>query len=107
MNLDLAIALLERTPATLDTWLRGLPDDWTRCNEGGTTWTAYDIVGHLAHGERTDWLPRVKAMLEFGDDAHVDLNLGPAADALGVAEEVVVAHGLEGRLVEREQKAET
>ncbi|HTA57974.1 MAG TPA: DinB family protein [Candidatus Baltobacteraceae bacterium] len=61
------IALLARTPATLNTFLRDLPDSLTRLNEGGDTWSAYDIVGHLVYAERTDWMPRVKMILEFGE----------------------------------------
>lgn len=66
-DLKNTIALLERTPAALDALLRGLPDEWTRRNEGENTWTVYDVVGHLIHGERTDWMPRVKRVLEFGE----------------------------------------
>ena len=61
------IALLRRTPTVLDALLRGLPHAWTLANEGGTTWNALDIVGHLIHGERTDWMPRVRMILESGD----------------------------------------
>ncbi len=69
MDHDLAhtMALLERTPATLDAWLRDLPDAWTTQNEGGDSWTAYDVVGHLIHGERTDWMPRARMILEHGE----------------------------------------
>jgi DinB family protein len=66
-NLQHTIALLSRTPAVLDTWLRDLPDAWIERNEGDGTWTPYDIVGHLSHGERTDWMPRVRRILEFGE----------------------------------------
>ena len=62
-----AAALLERTPAALDALLRDLPDHWTRRDEGPGTWTVFDIVGHLIHGERTDWMPRLKIILEFGE----------------------------------------
>jgi hypothetical protein len=62
-----AIAILTRTPATLDTLLRGLPDIWVRRNEGKDTWSAYDIVGHLNFGERADWMPRVRILLENGE----------------------------------------
>jgi len=61
------IALLTRTPATLNALLRGLPDTWTRRNEGNDTWTAYDIIGHLAQAERNDWMPRVRHILAHGD----------------------------------------
>jgi hypothetical protein len=61
------VAVLNRTPATLDALLRGLPDIWLRCNEGEDTWNALDIVGHLIVGERTDWMPRVRIILENGE----------------------------------------
>ena len=65
--LDDAVALLARTPATLDALLRGLPEWWTRANEGDSTWSAFDVVGHLIHGEETDWVPRARIILEHGD----------------------------------------
>jgi DinB superfamily len=61
------VAVLTRTPAALDGLLRGLPDAWTRSNEGNDSWSAYDIVGHLISGERTDWMPRVRIILESGE----------------------------------------
>jgi len=66
-NLQDTIALLGRTPAALDALLRGLPEAWTLRNEGEETWSAFDIVGHLIHGERTDWMPRAKMILQFGE----------------------------------------
>jgi len=60
-------ALLSRTPAALDTLLRDLPDAWTRRNEGEESWSAFDVVGHLIHGERTDWIPRARIILESGE----------------------------------------
>ncbi len=62
-----AIALLARTPATLDALLRGLPEAWTHRNEGAGTWSAFDVVGHLIHGDRTDWIPRARIILESGE----------------------------------------
>lgn len=62
-----AIAVLTRTPVTLNALLRGLPNIWVRCNEGKDTWNAYDILGHLILGERTDWMPRVRIVLENGE----------------------------------------
>ena len=62
-----AIAVLTRTPATLNALLRGLPTIWVRSNEGKDTWSAFDIVGHLIFGERTDWMPRVRIILENGE----------------------------------------
>jgi hypothetical protein len=66
-NLQDTFALLARTPAALDAFLRGLPETWTLQNEGEQTWSAFDIVGHLIHGERTDWMPRAKMILQFGE----------------------------------------
>ncbi|MGA9977354.1 MAG: DinB family protein [Candidatus Sulfotelmatobacter sp.] len=72
ISLAEAIALLTRTPATLNAQLRGLPNIWVsrdegRNHEGKDTWTAFDIVGHLIVGERTDWMPRVRRILEHGE----------------------------------------
>lgn len=61
------IALLDRTPAALDALLRGLPESWTLRNEGEKTWSAFDVVGHLIHAERTDWMLRAKMILQFGE----------------------------------------
>jgi len=66
-NLAEATAILTRTPATMDTFLRGLPDTWVRRNEGNNTWSAFDIIGHLIFGERTDWMPRARTILEHGE----------------------------------------
>jgi hypothetical protein len=62
-----ATALLARTPGTLDALLRGLPDPWIVAHEGGETWSPFDVVGHLVHGERTDWMPRARLILAQGD----------------------------------------
>jgi len=61
------IALLARTPAALDALLRGLPNTWVRSNEGKDSWSPFDIVGHLVVGERTDWMPRARIILENGE----------------------------------------
>jgi hypothetical protein len=66
-NLPQTISLLTRTPAVLDTLLRDQPETWTLRNEGGDTWSAFDVVGHLVHGERVDWMPRARMVLEFGE----------------------------------------
>lgn len=71
-DVDEATALLARTPAVLDTWLRGLPDGWLSATEGPDTWSPFDIVGHLVHGERTDWMPRVRRLLEHGESLAFD-----------------------------------
>jgi hypothetical protein len=59
--------LLARTPATLDAWLRDLPSAWLDCDEGPETWTAVAVLGHLIHGERTDWIPRARHLLAHGE----------------------------------------
>ena len=59
-----AVAILSRTPAMVDAMLRGLPDGWIAAHEGGTTWSPFDVIGHLIHGERTDWIPRARIILE-------------------------------------------
>lgn len=66
-NLQHTIALLTRTPAALDALLRDLPNEWTFGSEGDSTWSPFDIVGHLIQGERTDWMPRAKMILQFGE----------------------------------------
>jgi hypothetical protein len=71
-NLQDTLAVLERTPAALDGMLRGLPDAWTRSNEGDGTFSPYDVIGHLNHGERTDWIPRARILLEHGESRPFD-----------------------------------
>jgi hypothetical protein len=67
-----AVAILARTPGTLDAMLRGLSDGWITANEGANTWSPFNVVGHLIHGERTDWMPRVKIILEQGESRAFD-----------------------------------
>ena len=68
MRFDLqeGIAVLERTPATFRALLAGLPDEWTTCDEGPDTFSPFDNVGHLIHGERADWIPRAQIILAQG-----------------------------------------
>jgi hypothetical protein len=68
MNFDPAagIAVLERTPSTLRAMLAGLPPAWIDATEGPETWSPYVIVGHLIHGERTDWITRATIILAQG-----------------------------------------
>jgi hypothetical protein len=63
-----AIAILARTPAVLQNMLRGLSTEWTTPNEGPETWSAFDIVGHLIWGEKTDWIPRSHIILSDRTD---------------------------------------
>ena len=67
-ELPTGIGILERTPATLRAMLTGLSPEWTAATEGPETWSPYDVVGHLIHGERTDWIPRARIILAQGDD---------------------------------------
>jgi uncharacterized damage-inducible protein DinB len=66
-SLTESMALLTRTPATLNALLRGLPEIWTHSNEGKDTWSAFDTVGHLISADRHDWMPRVRNILENGE----------------------------------------
>ena len=65
-SLQASLQILERTPFVIETLLRGLDQEWTQNNEGGDSWSAFDIVGHYIHGEKTDWIPRMDIIL--GDD---------------------------------------
>jgi hypothetical protein len=67
VNLDEAVAVLQRTPATLDALLRGLPVGWIVAHEGGETWSPFDVLGHLIHGEQADWLARIRIILDHGE----------------------------------------
>ena len=58
-----ALEILEQTPKTLQSLLSNLSEDWVYCNEGGETWSAFDVVGHLIHCENTDWIPRLNIIL--------------------------------------------
>ncbi|HEX3472466.1 MAG TPA: DinB family protein [Silvibacterium sp.] len=67
-NLEDTVSLLTRTPGALDALLRDLPETWTLRNEGENTWSAFEVIGHLIACERTNWMPRVRLILEFGED---------------------------------------
>jgi uncharacterized damage-inducible protein DinB len=62
-DLGKGIEILRRTPKVLCVWLEGLSDGWIRTNEGPETWSPFDVLGHLVHGERTDWIPRAQHIL--------------------------------------------
>lgn len=62
-----SLPVLERTPAVLRSLLAGLPEPWIVDNEGGESWSPFDVVGHLIHGERTDWMPRAELILSRGE----------------------------------------
>lgn len=69
MRFDLALALpvLERTPSVLRALLEALPPEWTGARDGEESWSPFDVVGHLIHGERTDWMPRAEMILREGE----------------------------------------
>jgi|SRR5882672_2114101 len=105
MNFDLAhsIQLLGRTPGTLLSLLRGLPDDWTRPNEGGETFSPFDVVGHPIDGEETDWMPRARIILAGDPDRpfepfdrcrHRERNRGRTLDDLLAEFSRLRQHGL-------------
>jgi len=62
-DLDKSLEILDRTPDVMRRLLSGLSSDWTTGNEGGETWSPYDVVGHLIHGERTDWMARLDIIM--------------------------------------------
>jgi DinB family protein len=67
-DLETGIAVLQRTPNTMRAMLAGLPATWIDATEGPETWSPYVIVGHLVHGERTDWIPRARIILDQGPE---------------------------------------
>ena len=70
--LEESVEVLERTAGVLDALLRGLPDSWVRATDGPGTWSAYAVLGHLIHGERTDWMTRLRIIVEHGRDRPFD-----------------------------------
>jgi len=67
-----SLSILERTPATLNALLRDLPEAWTTATEGPDTWSPYDVMGHLVHGERDDWMKRLEIILKHGPSRTFD-----------------------------------
>ena len=67
-KLETSIEILERTPNVLKVMLQNLPPDFISVNEGGETWNIFDVIGHLVHGEKTDWLPRAEIILSEKTD---------------------------------------
>src|SRR5580698_8804812 len=70
--LEESLAILTRTPATLDSLLRDLPDAWASATEGPGTWSPYVIIGHLIHAEKADWMPRLIFILAHGNSRPFD-----------------------------------
>ena len=69
MQFDLthAAEVFTRTPRVLDAMLRGVSEPWVRNNDGPETFSPFDVVGHLIHGERADWMPRLHLILQHGE----------------------------------------
>lgn len=67
-NLNQACEILQQTPRTLKSFLEHLSDKWIFCDEGNNTWSAFDIVGHLIHGEKTDWIIRLNVILDSSEN---------------------------------------
>jgi hypothetical protein len=91
LDLDLVAQLLQRTPGVLRAWLSGLSDEWLTATEGPETWNPFDVLGHLIHGERTDWIPRAEQILSgdsetpfqpFDRFAHIEENKGKGLEEL-------------------------
>ncbi|MEQ1757334.1 MAG: DinB family protein [Vicinamibacterales bacterium] len=72
LALDEAVGVLRSTPEVVEALLRGRPDSWARAHEGPGTWSPFDVVGHLIHAERTDWIPRVRCVMEYGESRAFD-----------------------------------
>ena len=67
-TIEKSIEILARTPGVLNAMLHSISADWTLNNEGGESWSVYDIIGHLIHGEKTDWMPRAAIILSNNAD---------------------------------------
>ncbi len=72
-SIERSLEIMERTPAVMSSLLSGISDDWIMNNEGPETFSPYDVIGHLIHGEKTDWTARTKRILEFGDSKTFDV----------------------------------
>ena len=67
-SIERSLEILARTPLVLEQWLRGLSDEWIMNNEGPKTFSPYDVLGHLIHGEKTDWIARMDIILSDGPE---------------------------------------
>ncbi|MCW5961647.1 MAG: DinB family protein [Pyrinomonadaceae bacterium] len=90
-TIDRSVKILRRTPSTLKAMLSGLSGEWTIENDSEDQWSAFDVVGHLIHGEETDWIPRAKIILSrvenpvfepFDRFAQMELSKGKRIDEL-------------------------
>jgi uncharacterized damage-inducible protein DinB len=67
-TVEKSIEILERTPLVLETLLKDISAEWTENNEGGETWSVFDVLGHLVHGEKTDYIARMEIILSDAPD---------------------------------------
>ena len=74
-DIEKALPVLERTPQVIESLLYGLPEEWINSNEGGDTWTPLDIIAHLIHGEKTDWIPRTQIILGEGSKEFIPFDM--------------------------------
>ena len=74
-EIEKALPVLERTPQVIEALLYGLADEWVYSNEGADTWTPFDIVAHLIHGEKTDWIPRTQVIVGEGSKVFVPFDM--------------------------------
>jgi len=90
-DLELAIEILSRTPIIVKEWLGDLPEEWSQYKSDEESWSAFDIVGHFIHGEKTDWIPRAQIILQrdgitefepFDRFAQKDVNKGKTIENL-------------------------
>src|SRR5215212_2679342 len=72
-DLNKSIQVLKRTPLVMEALLSGINDEWIHSNEGENTWSPYDVIGHLIHGDKTDWIPRMQIILAEGADKKFEL----------------------------------
>jgi len=71
-RVDESIGILSRTPAVLSALMSGLPEAWLHCREGEGSFSPHEVLGHLVFGERTDWIPRARIILEAGESRPFD-----------------------------------
>jgi hypothetical protein len=96
-SIEKSIEILGRTPQVLTAMLQNISPEWTSVNEGGETWSVYDIIGHLVHGEKTDWMPRTMIILSKKADKKFEpfdrfaqMQQGPAKTLSALLEEFSV-----------------
>ena len=67
-TIEKSIEILQRTPEVLEAMVKNISPEWTEKTEGGETWNVFDVLGHLVHGEKTDWIPRLEIILSDAPD---------------------------------------